>query len=57
MLRVVQAARLYGGMLEFGYFVRSLVQRMCDVSGIADPGTDSSVLVEYAGQLPDDELQ
>jgi hypothetical protein len=51
----MQAARLYAGILEFGYFARTLEQ-LCLRDGVA-LGEDSDAMIEYAGKLPDEQLQ
>ncbi|GBF90116.1 hypothetical protein Rsub_03249 [Raphidocelis subcapitata] len=51
----VQAARLYAGMLEFGYFSRSL-EAECVRQGVS-VGADSEVMVRVADSLPEDDLK
>ncbi len=51
----VQAARLYAGMLEFGYFARAL-ESECAASGVA-AGTDSTTLISHADKLSEAELR
>lgn len=51
----VQAARLYAGLLEFGYFAAAL-EAECLKTGI-QIGGDSSEMIEYADKLPEDKLK
>ncbi|KAI8464230.1 MAG: hypothetical protein J3K34DRAFT_441173 [Monoraphidium minutum] len=51
----VQAARLYAGMLEFGYFSRGLEEE-CGRRGIP-PGSDSEAMVRLADALPEEQLR
>ena len=50
-----QAARLFGGMVEFGAFVRALEAR-CGTRGLA-VGPSSAELVAQADELSEEELQ
>eukprot|EP00878_Enallax_costatus_P007572 GHUV01007929.1.p1 GENE.GHUV01007929.1~~GHUV01007929.1.p1 ORF type:complete len:308 (+),score=67.42 GHUV01007929.1:167-1090(+) len=51
----VQAARLYAGLLEFGYFAAAL-EAECFRNGV-QIGQDSSEMIAYADQLPQDQLR
>ncbi|KAK9829168.1 hypothetical protein WJX72_004282 [[Myrmecia] bisecta] len=50
-----QAAQLYAGNAEYGYFVRGMAAR-CTAAGVP-LGQDSAKLVEMAGSLSQDELR
>ncbi len=51
----VQAARLYAGQLEYGYFVRGM-EAMCRQREV-QLGSDSAQLVAFAAELPKEELR
>jgi hypothetical protein len=51
----VEAARLYAGLLEFGYFAAAL-EAQCAAAGIP-AGTDSSALIAFADKLPEQQLR
>ncbi|WIA35180.1 hypothetical protein OEZ86_003645 [Tetradesmus obliquus] len=51
----LQAARLYCGLLEFGYFAAALEAR-CRTVGI-QIGSDSAAMIAHADSLPEDELR
>ena len=51
----VQAARLYAGQLEYGYFVRGM-EAKCRQQGM-QLGSDSAQLVAFAAELPKEELR
>ena len=52
---MLQAARLYCGLLEFGYFAAALEAR-CRTVGI-HIGSDSAAMIAHADSLPEDELR
>jgi predicted short-subunit dehydrogenase-like oxidoreductase (DUF2520 family) len=52
---VLQAARLYCGLLEFGYFAAALEAR-CHAVGV-EIGSDSSAMIAHADSLPEDQLR
>lgn len=51
----VEAARLYAGLLEFGYFAAAL-EAQCAAAGIP-AATDSSALIAFADKLPEQQLR
>ena len=50
-----QAARLYAGNVEYGYFVREMEAR-CEAGGLA-AGQDADNLITFASSLPEEQLR
>ena len=50
-----QAARLYAGNIEYGYFVREMEAR-CQQAGVA-AGKDADQLITFAASLPEEQLR
>lgn len=50
-----QAARLYAGNIEYGYFVREIEAR-CRQAGVA-AGQDADALITFAATLSEEDLR
>ena len=50
-----QAARLYAGNIEYGYFVREMEAR-CQQAGV-QAGQDADQLITFAASLPEEQLR